>query len=172
MGRGIIIALALSLAANVFLGGYVAGRLTEGAGERRVEKKWRHDNERRFDDLTPAARESLRRAYLEHRTRSADERETIRALQKELAAVLSAETYDRAAAEAVALKFEQTEQSSRSGTARLFIDAAEGLSVEDRRALARHLENRGRERDHDGRHRRRGGDRSDNDSRKDAPSEE
>ena len=99
MNRSIVIALALSLAANVFLGGYVAGRI--GAGPHRDRGPHGHDLRRPgddFADLTPAARESLKRIFVEHREGRTLIRREASDLTDELAAVLSAQDFDRAGA--------------------------------------------------------------------------
>lgn len=153
MGRGIAVALALSLAANVFLGGFVAGKIA--GGPRFHHEPPGFDMKRggfeAFADLPPAVRERLKETFLAHRAAGAEMRRSSRALHEEFVAVLSAETWDRAAADAVVAKFEDLEIASRAGMARLLVEAADGLSAEDRKALARHLEKRGAERRRHGR---------------------
>lgn len=147
MGRGIIIALALSLAANVFLGGFVAGRIAggphDGHGPSHMFSFRHHDGREEFPDLTPAARESLKRAFIEHRAASREDLRDARKLHEDFVKVLSADDYDRAAADALASKFEAAERSGRAGMARILVEAADGLSVEDRKSLAKHIDRRG-----------------------------
>jgi uncharacterized membrane protein len=148
VGRGIAVALALSLAANVFLGGFVAGKIAGGPrfhhGPPGFDMKGAGHEE--FADLPPAARESLKEAFLARRADGADMRREARALHEEFVAVLIAEPWDRAAADAVVAKFEAAEIAGRAGMARLLVEAADGLSAEDRKALAKHLEKRGERR--------------------------
>ena len=108
MGRGIVIALALSLAANVFLGGFVAGRMAGGPHHRDGAPAFsmRRDGPDGFSDLTPAARDSLRRAFKARRAASREQFRAARELHEEFVDILSADVYDRAAAEALAAKFE------------------------------------------------------------------
>lgn len=145
MGRGIVIALALSLAANVFLGGFVAGRLAGGPHDHDGPHvfMFRHGGPEEFSDLTPAARESLKRAFIEHRAASREDFREARKLHEEFVKVLGADVYDRAAADALVAKFEAAETAGRAGMARILVEAAEGLSAEDRKSLANHLEKRG-----------------------------
>ncbi len=145
MGRGIVIALALSLAANVFIGGFVFGQMAGGPLDRGGLHGFamRHGGPEGFSDLTPAARESLKRAFEARRAASKEEFRAVRALHEEFVKVLGAEVYDRAAAEALAAKFEAAESLGRAGIARIVIEAAEGLPAEDRKSLAAHIERRG-----------------------------
>ena len=145
MGRGIVIALALSLAANVFLGGFVAGRFAGGPHDQEGPHAFmfRHGGPEEFSDLTPAARDSLKRAFVAHRAASKDEFREARELHEEFVNVLGAEIFDRAAAEALVAKFEASDTSGRARMARVIVEAAEGLSAEDRKSLAKHIEKRG-----------------------------
>lgn len=146
MGRGIIIALALSLAANVFLGGFVFGRMAGVPHHRGGEHGFslRHDGHDGLSDLTPAARESLKRAFESRRVASRDDFREARALHEEFVKVLGADVYDREAAQSLAAKFEAAESFGRAGMARLIVEAADGLSPEDRKSLAKHLDHRGK----------------------------
>lgn len=145
MGRGIVIALALSLAANVFLGGFVAGRMAGGPHHRDGAPAFsmRRDGPDGFSDLTPAARDSLRRAFKARRAASREQFRAARELHEEFVDILGADVYDRAAAEALAAKFEAADNFGRAGMARLIVDAADGLSMEDRKSLAEHIDRRG-----------------------------
>jgi len=145
VGRGIVVALAASLAANVFLGGFVAGRLfggEAGAASRHGHSS-RHGGREDFADLPPAARDSLKRAYLAHRAEGRGAYEEMKALHDDFVRVLSADEFDRAAALAIAEKADALERSGRASLIQLVVSAADGLSVEDRKALARHIEARG-----------------------------
>jgi Spy/CpxP family protein refolding chaperone len=150
MGRTVTILLALSLAANVFLGGFVAGRIAgpklpgfdrygggpPGGGPQRG------DPFAEFNELPPAAREKLRALFRQNRASFIATVRDGRALHQEFVSVLTAETFDRAAAEALAAKIEAFDRERRQSMPRLIIEAMDGLSVEDRRALAAIFERR------------------------------
>ncbi len=143
VNRGLTVALGLSLAANVFLGGFLAGKIAgQESGREPPRFERRHGGHGDHDDMSPAARDALHRAFQEHRDDNAEVWREMRELHRELIDVITAETFDRAAAETVAAKFEALDASFRSDMARIMIEAAEGLSLEDRKTLARHLEKR------------------------------
>ncbi|HNR77877.1 MAG TPA: periplasmic heavy metal sensor [Parvularculaceae bacterium] len=144
MNRGVIVALALSLAANVFLAGMFSGRIMDWPGRdgSHHAHDWKGKHKRSLEDLTPAARESLRRAFVEHRQGHEAAQNEALALHRRLVETLSAETYDRATADAIIEQFKALDLRSRSDMARLIVEAADGLPLEDRKALARHLEAR------------------------------
>ncbi|HBS36415.1 MAG TPA: hypothetical protein DEA50_15270 [Parvularcula sp.] len=147
MGRTIGILLALSLAANVFLGGFVAGRVAgPGFGPfdhgRRGHDARGSDARLEFEALPEAAREKLRAVFRANRAEFASTLREGRALQREFIAILTAETIDRAAAEAAAARIESFEAERRRSTPRLFVSVMDGLPPEDRRALARVIERR------------------------------
>jgi uncharacterized membrane protein len=145
MGKGIAIALALSLAANVFLGGFVAGRIAGGPhfskGSHGMD--FRRGGPDDFDDLPPAVRERLKSAFIAQHAESEDARREARELHKDFVNVLRADIWDRAAAEAIAAKFETIERSSRADMTMVLVEAADSMSADDRKALAAHLERRG-----------------------------
>lgn len=145
MGKGIAVALALSLAANVFLGGFVAGKIAGGPHFHKGSHgfDFRRGGPDEFDDLPPAVRERLKRAFIAQHAKSEDGRREARELHKEFVAALGAEVWDRPAAEAIAARFEAIEKRSRADMAMVLVQAADALSAEDRKALAEHLERRG-----------------------------
>jgi Spy/CpxP family protein refolding chaperone len=149
MGRTIGVLLALSLAANVFLGGFVAGRIASPGfsgfehGPGPLGRKGPHgDFHREFEALPEAAREKLRAQFKENRAAFVETFREGRALQQEFISILTAETFDRAGAEAVAAKIEAFEAERRRSMPRLVIEVMDGLPVEDRRALAKVIERR------------------------------
>lgn len=153
MGRTIGILLAISLAANVFLGGFVAGRVAgpnlpgfdhgrdkDGRGhEGRGGHRGGHPD---FDGLSPAAREKLKASFQKNREEIAGAFREGRALRDEFIGILTAETFDRAAAEAAAAKLEAFDEKRRGSMPRLVIEVMDGLSAEDRRAVAELVERR------------------------------
>ena len=146
MGRTIGVVLALSLAANVFLGGFVAGRIAgpslPGFERRGAGEGPHHGGRHNLDDLSPAAREKLKDLFRKNREEFAATFREGRALRDEFIAVLTAETFDRAAAEAAAAKIEAFEGTRRAAMPRLVVEAMDGLPAEDRRALAALVERR------------------------------
>ncbi len=165
MSKGIAVALALSLAANVFLGGFVAGKIAGGPHFSKASHgvDFGRAGPGDFDDLPPAVRERLKSAFVAHHVKSEDARREARELNKDFVKALRAEVWDRAAAEAIAARFEAIEKRSRADMAMVLVEAADEMSAEDRKALAAHLERRG-DRAFKHRHERRG-------SRDDAPEE-
>ena len=93
--------------------------------------------------MTPAARDSLKRAFEAHRAASREQFSKSRELHEEFVKILSADVYDRAAAEALAAKFEAADNFGRAGMARLIVEAADGLPAADRKSLAEHIDRRG-----------------------------
>lgn len=146
MGRPVIILLALSLAANVFLGGFVAGRIASptiaGIGESAGHRNRSEEHRRDLEALPPAVREKLRSAFRNNREEFVKSFREGRALHQEFIGILTADVFDRASAEAAAAKIEAFDGKRRQSMPRLVIDAMEGLSVEDRRALAAVVERR------------------------------
>lgn len=148
MGRTIGILLALSLAANVFLGGFVMGRVAvpgfPGFGLERGEggRGPHHDGRDEFRKLSPAAQERVKASFRKGRREMAAAFRDGAALREEFVSVLTAETFDRAAAEAVAAKIEAFEKERRPSTPRVIIDVMDGLSAEDRRIVADLVERR------------------------------
>ncbi len=148
MGRGVIIALGLSLAANVFMGGMIAGKIAGGPHHRGGAQGFgfHHRGAEDFADLPPAAREALKKAFAERRDAGAERRRAGRALHEELIAVLRADEFDRAAADEIVAKIETVEIAGRADLARLLVETAGALSPADRKALADHLDRRAKRR--------------------------
>ncbi len=144
MGRGIAIALALSLAANVFMGGFVIGGIAGGPGFHAGPHgfDFRRGGKEHFADLPEPARVALKQAFIAHREDGREERRAAHEIHREFIEALGADVFDRAGAEAIVAKFETVETSERAGMAALLVEAAASLSAEDRKALARHLKRR------------------------------
>ncbi|MEZ5920928.1 MAG: periplasmic heavy metal sensor [Parvularculaceae bacterium] len=137
MGRGIAIALALSLGANIFLGGFVAGRMLHGvSGDRPPVGDYRGEKGERGPELSDAARDKMRAAFKAHRPEFRQSMIEAKALHAEFTKVLTAETFDRAAAEDVAEKLAAYEGERRAQFTKLIIETVDGMSLEDRKALA------------------------------------
>ncbi|MFN0022304.1 MAG: periplasmic heavy metal sensor [Parvularculaceae bacterium] len=152
MGRGLVIALALSLAGNVFLGGFVAGRIGGPAMPGFERGRDNHGHERQGGDnkgrsaeletLPPAVREKLRAAFKSNRADFIASVREGRILHEQFISTLTADEFDRASAEAAAQKIETFEGERRRTMPRLIIEVMDGLSAEDRRALAAVVERR------------------------------
>lgn len=139
MNRGVIIALTLSLAANVFLGGFVAGRM--------MGPRFHGPPPALSDDLMAMGREALPpEALRELRQAMLAERHAFREIRRESAAIrmafieaLSAEEFDRATADAAAARIAAAEGERRARAAAMLVDVAAKLSPEDRKAFAQAL---------------------------------
>ena len=154
MGRGLMIALAASLAANVFLGGFAVGRLVgadpEPPHERADGPPPRAHGPRGGGDLlveaaslSPEMRSALKTAARDRRGDFLRSRQENRRLRDQLAKALAADPFDRAEAEAALIalfEFNQAQQSARTG---LLLDVFAELPAEERRALMRRIEEAG-----------------------------
>lgn len=127
--------LALSLAANVFLGGFVAGRLV---GPQGFHHRGHRGAEATFEAraLSPEGREIVRAAFKEQREALFGSARESRKRRDAVAAALAADPFDRAGVEAAVAAFRETDAEHRRAIAKTLIDAAEKLSVEDRKSLA------------------------------------
>jgi uncharacterized membrane protein len=139
VNRGVIIALALSLAANVFLGGFVAGRM--------VGPRFHGPPPALSDDLMAISREALPpQALKELRRTMLAQRDTFREIRRENAGIrlafieaISAEEFDRAKADAAAARIAAAEGERRARAAAMLVEVAAKLSPEDRKAFAQAL---------------------------------
>ncbi|MEQ8176898.1 MAG: periplasmic heavy metal sensor [Amphiplicatus sp.] len=154
MNRGLTILLALSVAANVFLGGFVAGRLLGGPPHDKLIHTG--DGGRAFsfkiaaelDDLSPDAREAFRKVFGESRERLIRNHREAKRLRKALSDALAADPWNRTQAEAALAELRAAESAQQAALATLLIDAFEGLSAEDRKALTSAMDNRERRKKH------------------------
>lgn len=135
MSRVVWAALALSLAANVFLGGFVIGRLAgsdhHGHGRGPHRMMMFHD----LDALSETERAAFRAAFKSRRATFGESFAEMRKARDNFALALAAEPFDRVRAVAAleALQAAQREHEAKFGT--LIIDAFEDLSPESRKAL-------------------------------------
>lgn len=149
MNKGLIVALALSLGANVFLGGFVAGRL---AGPRMHGAPFGSGvidtAPAEFAQMSAEARREFRRVFAEERRAIRDDWRAGAEIRREFVEALGADAFDRAAAEAAADKLAAFEGERRAKAGRVLVDVAAKLSPEDRKAFAAALaarqERRGR----------------------------
>ncbi len=139
MGRIGLIALAVSLAANVFLGGFVAGRLlglsdTEKSGELSTTRFTKRDVPGDPREMSPAAREAFRKAYLDRRGELAQGRQESRMARRAFLESVSAAEWDRAAVEMALADIMTIERKRETARSALLVDALENMPVEERRA--------------------------------------
>ena len=169
MGRGVIFLLLASLAANVFLGGFVMGRFVgkppasiEAKSDRKLYGRGSGRFLRHAGSLSPEGRDVFRQAFDAQRSELRELRRSSFQVRRSISEQLGAEEWDRQAVEAAFQSLRDSE-AARSGLQhKLLIDAIEQLSPEDRALLIEESNKRrdrrgprGGSRDH-GRH---GGDR-------------
>jgi uncharacterized membrane protein len=147
MNRTLTFLLMLSLAANVFLGGFVAGRLLggprhdghvrgAGSGEHRGGPDGAAMLFGAMEDLSPAGREILRETFKGARERMRDGFGKSAQMRRALGAALAAEPFDRAKAEAALALITEADAKAHLAASTLLIDAAEKMTPADRKALA------------------------------------
>jgi Spy/CpxP family protein refolding chaperone len=159
MNRGLIVLLALSLAANVFLGGFVAGRFF-GGPHHRVLMHGMHDRGpgmfRDTDVLSEEGQEAFRAVFKEKRDELRPSFRETRRLRDELGAALAADPWDRPRVENAFAALREIEGAHQAAFSQTLIDAFEKLSAADRKALVEAAHKR-REDWRERRKRRRGG---------------
>ncbi|MEM9705093.1 MAG: periplasmic heavy metal sensor [Pseudomonadota bacterium] len=144
MGRGLIILLVVSLSANVFLGGFVAGRYL---GASKVEDVGPPDDRaprfsrsvmgyaRAARDLSPEAEAAFRDAYREKRGSFRRDRREMRRLRADLNDALRADTFDRDRASKALEAIAELDGQRRLAQQQFLLDAFEALSPQDRKAI-------------------------------------
>lgn len=139
MGRGLTILLMLSLAANVFLGGFVAGRWFGGPPHHRVVMHGPMDRGvgmfRDTDVLSEEGRKAFHDVFKEKRGDLRPSFQEMRRLREEFGAALAADPWDRARVEKAFADLRAVESSHQSAFSTTLIDAFEKLSAADRKAL-------------------------------------
>lgn len=160
MGRGVIIALAISVALNVFAVGHLTGRMLSHGGV------FKHPhgpqlpppelNMRTADnpfqlmhyiaDLPSERRELFREKIREQLPEMRRLHRDNRAVREEIIAMMGAGEWDRAAIEAKLLEIEGAQSLQRAAFTKSFLDALETLTPEERKQLAAEAEMRRAER--------------------------
>ncbi len=138
MNRALIIVLALSLAANVFLGGFVVGRLAGGHPHIRFGHAPHAAGPMMFPDLdvlSPEGREAFRDVFAARREALRERHRDLNERRAAFAKTLAADPWDRAKAEAALVELQAAADEQETAFATLIIDAFEKLSAEDRKAL-------------------------------------
>jgi uncharacterized membrane protein len=142
MNKGLAIALFASLAANIFLGGFVVGRLAGGPGHPRFDHPRHHAGpmmEPNLDALSSPGREAFHNVFEAERETLRERHRTLRERRTAFAAALTAEPFDRARAEAALNDLHAVTAEQQAAFAALMIDAVEELSDEDRKLLAKSI---------------------------------
>jgi len=149
MNKGLMALLALSLAANVFLGGFVAGRMVGGPPHERGmgrgaefvrEMSWRIRGD--FEELSPAARNAFRKVFEDRRDELRGSFRETRRLRRAFSEALSADIWNRTEVEAALAALRAVESAHQATLAASLVDAFEGLSPEDRKALVAAMDRR------------------------------
>jgi len=138
MGRGITIALLLSLALNVFAVGFLSGRVIT-SGPRAPEPAPIHHGAdhpmgimRHAKDLPPESRETFRKAIRADIPKLRAHQREMRKLQRAYYATLRAEEWDRAAVETAQNNLQEARDQGRALIDNAFLDALESLEPEKR----------------------------------------
>lgn len=142
MNKGLAIALFLSLAVNIFLGGFAVGRFAGGPRPPHGDHPSMHAGPMmapNVEALSPEGRAAFHSVFEAERDALHQRHSALKARRAAFAAALLAEPFDRAAAVA-ALKDLHTVTAEQQGAfAALMIDAVEKLSSDDRKALAKSI---------------------------------
>lgn len=160
MNRGLTVALLLSLAVNIFLGGYVAGRFVggpSGGGFTHPPRDAGMMMSPHLDALSPEGREAFRKVFEARHDALRERHRLLNERRAAFAAALAADPWDRAKAETALADLKAATDEQESAFATLVIDAFENLSAADRRALAEAVVRGGHWRRHRMHHRRHDG---------------
>lgn len=147
--RTLAILLFVSLAANVFFGGFIVGRLIGGPpsfesppGHHRWADRFGHDHA--AATLSDKGRETLRDVFEAHRGEIKAGYREIRRLRRAYAEILAADPWNRPRAETALKTLQEAEAAHEETMGRVLLDALERLSVEDRQALIERMEKKRR----------------------------
>lgn len=162
MGRGLTVLLVVSLAANVFLGGFVAGRFVGGPPHHPHMMPLPGDlggrgGFRELAALSPEEREAFRAVFKDKRRMIHDGVREAAKLRTAFGDALAADPWDRAKAETALADLTAAEGARQSALSKLLIDAFEGLPADKRKALVEEATKRAEETRRPRGSRRRGG---------------
>ena len=139
-------ALFVSLALNLLLIGVIAGGAIAELGHQKAkatEAVARAPNMRALMESLPPARAAEVRSHVVETWRSAQaERQAARQARLEIARVAGADLYNAAAAKAAFAKMRQVDAAVASRFHDVVADAMASMTVEERRAMLRHLAQR------------------------------
>ncbi|MFQ5562978.1 MAG: periplasmic heavy metal sensor [Parvularculaceae bacterium] len=145
MGRGVTIALLVSLALNIFAVGFIGGRFV---GDRTAppppHERMRSAGPAAFwsggEGLPPEDRDAFIAVFREHHEELRTLNEDIHRARLAFSAALGAPQWDRAAVERAHSELKAAEARRDSLMSVLFLDAMETLPAEQRRILAERSE--------------------------------
>jgi len=145
MRSTLMVLLALSVAANVFLGGFVAGRMLGGPPHHRPPigaPQGPHGMGPQrpplivaAESLSPEGRKIFRETFEAQGERLRKDFETSRDLRRAFAEAVASEPFNRTKAEDALAALQASESESHRAAATLVIDAAEKMSPADRALL-------------------------------------
>lgn len=138
--RGVKIALALSLAANLLIVGLAVGVFTQ-VQRAAPAMKFNESGGAYTRALTPQDRRSIGREMGERFRTILRDREPARADYERMIEILSAETFDREAAQAVLQSQAQVAQERRALSEELLLDRLAAMTPEERANFAARLTN-------------------------------
>lgn len=139
MGRGLIIGLSLSLAANLFMGGFIAGRLAHDPSALGPPRAFHMRDFRGPAAQDAEIRDAFRKAFGNHRSEFRAHYRKMKMLRGEFATVLGADEWDRAKAEEIARQIEAHERGREQSMLLILVDVFDGLPAEKRKALAEEM---------------------------------
>jgi len=139
MGRGLIIGLAASLALNVFAVGFISGRVISNDGPpplRSGPEAGQSFRLMHFADALPMERrEGFHHAFREKLPVMRGDFQEMKKLRQEVAALLGAEAWDRAAIETKFDALQTLQRRQQEAFSAAFLDAFETLTPEERQML-------------------------------------
>ena len=145
MGRGLMIALAASLACNVFLGGFVAGRLLGKHPHPPPPERGMIEMRGMMGApgiLSEEGREVFAAVFIERRGELRESRRAVREARRAMTESLGKQPWDQAAVDQAIAAFHQAQDGHRTVQTDLFVEAYKKLSAEDRKALNEHQSRR------------------------------
>jgi len=149
MGRGLIVALIVSVAINVFAIGFLSGKqIGGGAKPAEVARPDMHGVEipfgfmRDVQSLPPQVRRKFRGKIREHIPAMRAHAVELRQSRRVLNDALTAKDWDRAAVEKALERMHAAQSRQRAVISAAFINAFETLSREERDALIEHARER------------------------------
>ncbi|HXI85935.1 MAG TPA: periplasmic heavy metal sensor [Parvularculaceae bacterium] len=128
-----------SLAANIFLGGFVAGRMMGGPPHFGFNCPPHMAAQMMLPDLSalsPEGRDAFHQGFTAHHDKLRGRHEELEKRRMAFAAALAADPWDRAKAESALADLKASTDEQEAAFAALIIDAVEGLSPDDRKAFA------------------------------------
>lgn len=141
-GNWVKIALAVSVAVNLFIAGIAIGAMGQHhrkGAERRQGPGPGNPMMRLTDRLPPDKQEAFRQVMRQSMEANRANAETSRAAREQLISVFSAEIFDAAAASQALAAVRNAETAGRTSMEATMVEFAKGLNPEERKALAQNL---------------------------------